>query len=54
VTALSPLIMSFSLSTTMGGGLGTGLNKGSPRSRGNVRGRSYIPESSLVCWAFLD
>jgi hypothetical protein len=31
-----------------------GLNKDIPRSRGNLRGRSYIPESSLVCWALLD
>jgi hypothetical protein len=31
-----------------------GLDKDSPRSRGNVRGRSYIPKSSLVCWALLD
>jgi hypothetical protein len=29
-----------------------GFNKDSPASRGDVRGRSYIPESSLVCWAF--
>jgi hypothetical protein len=26
-----------------------GLNKDSPRSRENVRRRSYIPKSSLVC-----
>jgi hypothetical protein len=31
-----------------------GLDKDSPRSRGNVRGKSYIPESGLVCWALLD
>jgi hypothetical protein len=35
-----------------------GLNKDSPRSRGNVRGivrgRSYILESSLVYWAVMD
>jgi hypothetical protein len=31
-----------------------GLDKDSPRSIANVRGRSYIPESSLVCWALLD
>jgi hypothetical protein len=30
------------------------LDKNSPRSRRNVRGRSYIPESGLVCWALLD
>jgi hypothetical protein len=31
-----------------------GLDKNSPRSRGNVRGRGYIPEFDLVCWALLD
>jgi hypothetical protein len=31
-----------------------GLDKDSPRSRGNVRGRSYIPEFGLVCWTLLD
>jgi hypothetical protein len=31
-----------------------GLNKDSSRSIGNVKGKSYIPEHSLVCWAFLD
>jgi hypothetical protein len=30
------------------------LNKDSPRSRGNIRRRSYIPETSLVGWALLD
>jgi hypothetical protein len=30
------------------------LNKASPRSKGNVRGRSYIPKSGLICWALLD
>jgi hypothetical protein len=29
------------------------LNKDSPRSRGNVKGMSYIPEFSLICWALL-
>jgi hypothetical protein len=53
VTGRSPLIISFPLSTTVGGGLGTvGLTK--TVLEWNVRGRSYIPESSLVCWAFLD
>jgi hypothetical protein len=55
VTGISPLIMSFLLSTIVSEGSGTvGLKKDSPRSRGNVRGRSYIPESGLVCWALLD
>jgi hypothetical protein len=31
-----------------------GLDKDNTRSRGNVRGWSYIPESGLVCWALLD
>jgi hypothetical protein len=31
-----------------------GLNKDSPRCRGNFRRRSYIPESSLVFWALLN
>jgi hypothetical protein len=31
-----------------------GLKKDNPRSRGNVSGKSYIPESSIVCWALLD
>jgi hypothetical protein len=31
-----------------------GLDKDSHRSRGNVRGRSYILESGLVCWALLN
>jgi hypothetical protein len=31
-----------------------GLDKDSPRSRGNVRGMSYIPESDLIYWARLD
>jgi hypothetical protein len=31
-----------------------GFNKDNPKSRRNVRGMSYIPESCLVCWAFLD
>jgi len=30
-----------------------GLDKNYFRSRGNVRERSYIPESCLVCWALL-
>jgi hypothetical protein len=30
------------------------LNKDSPRSRGNIRRMSYIPETSLVGWALLD
>jgi hypothetical protein len=30
------------------------LNKDSPRSRGNIKRRSYIPETSLVDWALLD
>jgi len=31
-----------------------GLDKYSLRSRGDIRSRSYIPESSLVSWALLD
>jgi hypothetical protein len=31
-----------------------GLHKDSPRSKGNIKGRSYILESNLVCWAILD
>jgi hypothetical protein len=31
-----------------------GLDKDNPRSRGNVRGKSYIPKSGLVYWALLD
>jgi hypothetical protein len=31
-----------------------GLHKDSPRSKENIKGRSYILESSLVCWALLD
>jgi len=34
-------------------GSGT-LNKDSPGSRGSIRRRSYIPETSLVGWALLD
>jgi len=30
------------------------LNKDSPGSRGNIRRRSYIPETSFVSWALLD
>jgi hypothetical protein len=30
------------------------LNKDSPESRGSIRGRSYIPETSLVGWTLLD
>jgi hypothetical protein len=54
VIGIPPPIMSFPLSTIVSGGLETvGLTK-SPRSRGNIRGRSYIPESSFVSWALLD
>jgi hypothetical protein len=31
-----------------------GLDKYNLRNRGDIRGRSYIPESSLICWALLD
>jgi hypothetical protein len=31
-----------------------GLDKYSLRSRGDIRGRSYIPESGLVCWDLVD
>jgi hypothetical protein len=30
------------------------LNKDSPRSRGNIRRKSYIPETNLVSWALMD
>jgi len=30
------------------------LNKGSLGSRGNIRKRSYVPETSLGSWALLD
>jgi hypothetical protein len=30
------------------------LDKDSPGGRGSVRGRSYIPETSLVGWAILN
>jgi hypothetical protein len=30
------------------------LNKDSPRSRGSIKGRSYIPKTSLVGWALLN
>jgi hypothetical protein len=31
-----------------------GLDRYSLRSKGNIRGRSYIPESGFINWAFLD
>jgi hypothetical protein len=30
------------------------LDKDSPRSKGNIRRRSYIPKTSFVSWALLD
>jgi hypothetical protein len=30
------------------------LDKDNPGSRGSIRGRSYIPETSLVSMTFLD
>jgi hypothetical protein len=57
VPQASPLILSFPLSSTGGGGgeLGYGrLNEDSPRSRRIIRGVSYIPDTSLVGWALLD
>jgi hypothetical protein len=31
-----------------------GLDKNSLRSRGDIKGRNYIPESGLAFWAILD
>jgi hypothetical protein len=31
-----------------------GLDKNNPKSGGDIRGRSNIPESGLVCWTLLD
>jgi hypothetical protein len=56
VPRTSPLILSFPLSSTMGGRLwDCRFNKDSPPGgRGSIKGRSYIPETSLVDWALLD
>jgi len=51
----SSLILSFPLSSAMGGRLwDCRFDKYSLGSRGSVRGRSYIPKTSLVGWALLN
>jgi hypothetical protein len=43
------------LSSTVGGRIwDCRLNKDSPGGRGSVSGKSYILETSLVGWAFLN
>jgi hypothetical protein len=55
VHGTSSLILSFPLSSAMGGGFGTtSFDKYSLGSRGSVSGRSYIPETNLVGWALMN
>jgi len=55
VIEISPLITSFPTSTTVSeGSRNVGLTKTVLEVKGNVRGRSYIPELGFVCWALLD
>jgi hypothetical protein len=51
----SPLILSFPLSSAVGGGSGTaGITKTVLEVDGSVSGMSYIPKTSLVGWALLN